>query len=263
MKAKPYVGITGPVTKQEVKAIVQELNKAGYTMSSPHMPMLGYLFSYKTLNGQITKNKRYPLISELKNLLEQADNKALTMIHYNSKAMSTLAEQVSKLFDGLYQERLCNAMQLNIVWPDAYQIKLIKNKFPEMQIVFQISHKAAAHKTYKEIVNGIKEYGDTLNYVLIDPSGGRGLEFNIEESLKIYYELKNQLPNFTIGFAGGFNDQNTANRVRKIIDKTGDSDFCIDAEGGLRDKLSDAYGDDLLNMEKVKSYLQAASSVLK
>ena len=51
-------------------------------------------------------------------------------------------------------------------------------------------------------------------------------------------------------------------KVKKIIDETGDSDFCIDAEGGLRDKLSDDHGDSLLNMKKVKVYLQGASSVL-
>ncbi len=263
MKAKPYVGITGPATRQQVESVIEEFSKAGYVMFSPHTPMLGYLVSYKTLNGETVKNRRYPKINELEDLLKTAGNKVLTMIHYNSKEMSTLAKQISKLFDGIYQEGLCRAMQLNIVWPDPAQIGLVKKEFPEMQIVFQLSHKAAENKTTKQIINEIKRYDNTLSYVLIDPSRGRGLEFNIKESLEVYVNLKTAFHDLTIGFAGGFSGENVTERVKRLIDETEDLDFCIDAEGGLRDKVSDAYGDDLLNIEKVKAYLQGSSSVLK
>ena len=47
-----------------------------------------------------------------------------------------------------------------------------------------------------------------------------------------------------------------------IMNKIDSKDFCIDAEGGLRDKLSSDYGDDLINLEKVKGYIQSASRVL-
>jgi len=263
MKQKAYVGITGPATKDEIKAVVEEFDKNGYTMSSPHVPMLGYLVSYKTLNWQATNDRRYPKVAELKDLLKTADNKVLTMVHYNSKEMPTLAGQISRIFDGVYQEGLCRALQLNIAWPDPYQVKLVKKEFPEMRIVFQISRKAAANKTPKQIVEGMKEYGDTLSYALIDPSGGKGIEFDVKESLQVYQELKAAFPSLTVGFAGGFNGKNVADKLKKIIDGTGDSDFCIDAEGGLRDKLSDNRGDSLLNIEKVEAYLQGASSVLK
>ena len=51
--------------------------------------------------------------------------------------------------------------------------------------------------------------------------------------------------------------------LKEILQQIGESDFCIDAEGGLRDKITSAYGDDLLNIDKVRGYLQSDSSVLK
>lgn len=263
MKPKAYVGITGPATKKEIKAVAKEFNKNGYTMDSLHIPMIGYLVSYKTLNEKTTNDKRYPKFSELEDLLKITDNKVLTMIHYNSKETDTLASQVSRIFDGIYQKKLCRAVQFNIAWPNPHQVELVKKEFPEMQILFQISHKIIVSKTQKEIIEGMKEYNGNLSYVLIDPSGGKGLEFDIKESLQMYQELKIAFPSLTIGFAGGFSGKNVSERVKKIINETGDKDFCIDAEGRLRDKLSEDHGDSLLNMEKVKAYLKGASSILE
>jgi hypothetical protein len=263
MTAKPYVGITGPVNAQEVKEICREFSEAGYSLSSPHIPMVGFLASYKTLNGEVTANRRYPAVNMIPDLLRQCGDGVLRMVHYNSKEMETLAGQVSQIFDGVYDDGLCKAMQLNIVWPDIKQVGKVMDRFPDMKIVFQASHKAMADKTPSELTRKIGEYGETVSYVLIDPSGGRGRPFDLENSLAIYSELRDQLPDLTIGFAGGFTGENVAERLRMLIQRTSEDTFCIDAEGGLRDKVTDAYGDDLLNIEKVRAYLQEASSEMK
>jgi len=264
IKAKPYVGITGLVTGLEVESIIKEFKNAGYDMNtSTHTPMLGFLVSYETLTGQPTTNRRYPKIENLTSLLMGVDNAALTMIHYNSKEMSSLARQVSSIFNRLYYADFCRAIQFNIVWPDGNQVILIKKKFPKMKIVLQASHEAMVDKTPKEIVDKISPYQDFVDYVLIDPSRGRGPEFDINSSLDVYNELKERVPNLTVGFAGGFSGNNVVDRVRTTISKIQTTDFCIDAEGGLRDKITEEYGDDTLNIEKVRNYLQAASSILK
>jgi len=257
---RPYVGITGPVTVDEVKAITQEFGRAGYRMLSDHWPMIGFLVSLKTLNRQPTANRRYPAIDTLPDLLEQAAG-TFTMIHYNSREQQTLAEQVRSVFKGVYG-RLCSAVQLNIPWPDIKQVSAIKNEFPCMDIVFQASHQAMEGMTPAEIVKKIIKYGSSINYVLIDPSGGRGIEFNIESSVRLYKELFSKTKGLTVGFAGGFTCANVADRVNEIKARIDSEFFCIDAEGGLRDKITNAYGDDLLNMTKVKAYLSSASQVL-
>lgn len=262
MNAKPYVGITGPVNVQETKDICREFSEASYSMESPHIPMLGFLVSYKTLNGQLTQNRRYPIANSLPELLRATDGQVLTMVHYNSKEIDTLSNQVAQIFDGVYENGLCRAIQLNIVWPDIGQVARIKEQHSEMQIVFQASHKAMEDKTPNQIAKGVQDYGDSISYVLIDPSGGRGMPFDLESSVAVYSELREQCPDLTIGFAGGFTEENVASRLREILKQIEEDKFCIDAEGGLRDKITSEYGDDLLNLAKVRGYLQSVSSVL-
>ncbi len=262
MNAKAYVGITGPVNVRETRDICREFSEADYSMKSPHIPMLGFLVSYKTLNEQPTQNRRYPPIKTLPDLLRATDKRVLTMVHYNSKEIDTLSNQVAQIFDGVYDNGLCRAIQLNIVWPDIDQVAKIREQHPDMQIVFQASHKAMGGKTPNQIAKGVRDYGDSISYVLIDPSGGRGMPFDLESSVAIYSKLREQCPALTIGFAGGFTGENIAPRLREILQQIETDGFCIDAEGGLRDKVTSAYGDDLLNMEKVRGYLKSASSVL-
>ena len=126
MAMKPYIGITGPVNVQETREIFREFSEAGYSIDAPHIPMLGFLVSYKTLNGQPTSNRRYPPVSTLSELLQATEGKVLTMIHYNSKERDSLYNQVAQIFDGIYETGLCKAIQLNIVWPDLSQVAKIK-----------------------------------------------------------------------------------------------------------------------------------------
>lgn len=264
MKPKPYVGITGPVNDEESEFICDEFHRAGYTMESPHIPMLGFLVSSKTLNGQKTQNRRYPPIESLADMLEKSGD-VLTMIHYNSRDIQSLDEQVSRIFihDEIYDRDLCRSLQLNIPWPEPRQIKTMIEEFPEMKIVFQVSKGIINGKKPHEIASGLTDYGNCISYCLIDPSGGEGKPFNIESSSAIYSEIKKQCPYITQGFAGGLSGNNAIYVINELKEKTGTSGFSIDAEGGLRDKITKEYGDDILNRLKVKFYLSSASSVLK
>ena len=262
---KPYVGVTGPVNKKEVRQICEEFARANYTMESSHVPMLGFLVSHKTLKGEETKNRRYPLFKDLEEMLIETKGETFNMIHYNSREMSTLASQISRLFSetGIYENGLCRALQMNIVWPDVNQVGKIQDSFPELKIVFQASEMAMKNKTPQEIAQGIKEYGDNLDYILIDPSGGNGMSFELEDFLETYYQIKSTSPGLSLGLAGGFDGTNVFSRVEEIESKIGTNSFSIDAEGRLRDKVSDTYGDDLLNIGKVENYLYFASMVLE
>ena len=260
MKPKPYVGITGPVTEQEVNYIVTQFASCGYSMSSNHLPMLGFLVSQKTLNEEHVNNRRYPEFKYLRKLIERTENEVLPMIHYNSREMSTLSEQLKRVFDGIYD--ICKAVQLNIIFPDIKQIAKIKKELPDLQIVFQASKSVIGSKSSKELSEKVFEYGDLIDYVLIDPSGGKGIEINLEHYIDFYNEISSNA-NLTVGFAGGFTGENVVSRVNGLIDRIGHNNFCIDVEGGLRDKITPDYGDDILNEDKVRSYLQESSKVFK
>ncbi len=264
MQPIPYVGVTGLVSVKEVCDTIEAFVDAGYAMDTPHVPMIGFLASLKTLSGKPTENKRYPKIELLPELVGAVRHGALPMIHYNSREQDTLAEQVGQIFqNGMYDSGLCRALQLNVAWPKKRQVGKIKEKFPEMQIVLQVSAGAMQDRTAKGVAECVDEYGRMIDYVLIDPSGGKGQEFDVGRSVKVYRAL-NDLDDreFTIGFAGGLKAENVYERVGAVSDWLDTKNFCIDAEGGLRDKLSPEYGDDLLNQEKVRDYLQGAAKIL-
>jgi phosphoribosylanthranilate isomerase len=262
LNPQPYVGVTGPVSVDEVKQTTEAYRKAGYSMHTEHIPMMGFLVSHKTLNKENITNRRYPKIEKIPMLLQVVDNQALTMIHYNTKETDTLALQTDIIFRDIYQTGLCRAMQLNIVWPPVKEIKKIKESYPEMSIIFQANHKLFIDNTIKGVVERIQQYEETIDYVLIDPSGGRGLDFDLEHSIEFYQELNEKTPHLTVGFAGGLTGENVKARLETLICSLDTKYFCIDAEGGLRDKLSEEYGDDLFNKDKVAEYLKESAKVL-
>lgn len=258
MKPKPYVGITGPTTQSEVEYISDQFLYHDFTTSSPHLPMIGFLVSTKTLNGVETQNRRYPRFSEVRDLISFCDRNIFTMIHYNSNHPD-LSKEVKRVFSNLYDENLCRAIQLNIVFPDIHEVEKIKKDMSELKIVFQASKKVLESGNNFEVSRRIGEYKGLVDYVLIDPSGGRGVEFEINKTIDLYQKLIARLPDVSVGIAGGFNGKNVLDRVLDIQEKLGTSEFSIDAEGGLRDKLSDEYGDDLLNLDKVWDYIHNSS----
>lgn len=227
-------------------------------MGTRHIPMIGITVSYETLNGQPGINKRYPAFSDVPKMLDAAGDNVLTMIHYDSRQEDTLAEQLNKIF----REVKCRAVQLNIPWPDVKQIKRAKYIFPDLKIVLQLSREMMQGRSPDEIASKMNQYGDSVSYVLIDPSGGSGIPFAPQDIVPIFLKLKEKT-NLTLGFAGGFDGDNVGKRVQQLINLTGTDMFCIDAESGLRDKFSDSYGDDILNLDKVRNYLQASSIILK
>jgi hypothetical protein len=259
MKSTPYVGITGPVTLDEVRQVGQAFEEAGFTQNTIHVPMIGILASYKTLQGQKTTNKRYPSYGGVQTLLREASNFGLAMVHYNSRERDTLVGQLDTILSNC--EGVCNGVQLNIAWPQIQSLKSIRELHSDVAFVIQLSHTAMQGLDPKQIAEKVQDYGNLANYVLIDPSGGRGKEFDIENSLQIYEQLKLAVPDSTIGFAGGFRGENVCLRTRTLRERIG-KDFCIDAEGGLRDKITEEIGEDTLNMDKVRSYLKEAARAL-
>jgi len=259
--AQPYVGITGVTTTKEVEDAIKEYAIAGYTMTSKHIPMLGYLMSQKTINELPNDNRRVIDYFRRKELFAAAGGNALTMIHYFTKEKETLADQIEIAFDSLYPD-LCRAVQLNVNLPLIDQVKQIKHKFPHMQIVFQANRYIIEEKEPKDVAKIIQDYAPFIDYVLIDPSGGTGKDFDLKVCANLYRLIKETSPNLTLGFAGGLSGENVYDRAKDLITVVKANDFCIDAEGKLRTKFSRKKDDDFLSMEKVRKYLIESAKVL-
>lgn len=258
------MGVTGAVAADEVRLILQEFQNAGCTMESQHVPAIGLLVSEKTLNGQKTRNLRFPHVKDIPSLLKTSGSLAMPVMHYNTKNLETLYEQVVRVFGEICEPRLCTAIQLNTDWPDASHVARIKERFAGISIILQVSYKAMAGLPIQKIGEKAASYNDSIDYILIDPSKGRGIDFDIQHSTDLYHDIKSRMPECSIVFAGGLSGENAGDVLLKVIDRLKTTDFSIDAEGKLRDKLSDGFfGNDVLNIGKVRGYLQSAAEVLK
>jgi hypothetical protein len=258
---KPYVGVTGAVFEEEVKAIVDSFERNGLTMNGSHVPMSGLLVSYQTLDSRSKPgNKRHPKLEDIPSLLRAHGNKAFTTIHFNTRRPETLSKDISSIFEleGIYEKGLCRGLQLNIAWPPNEEVNEIKSKYPDMKIILQLSKRATEGLSLEEIVLKTATYLNA-DYVLVDPSGGKGLEFDAEYSATLYKRLKGGGVKATIGFAGGLSGNNVAGITKDMRERLETAIFSIDAEGNLRDKLTPAYGDDVMNLEKVGKYISESA----
>ncbi len=270
MEPRPYVGVTGPVSKEDVEAVIREFDVAGYSMSSPHVPMLGFVVtSRKPVEQRIYKGLKglqalFGITDDAKDenaKLPAIVGKVLPVIHFDTDDSTyTLCAQVKDAFRRLYEGDLCRTVQLNMQWPDWGQVRRIKEDMPELQIVLRICKGAMPKKPadVSDIVRKVAEYGDSITYVSINPTGPE-LIFDINKVLMLYRELREKRPKLVLGFAGGFTGETVEERVRALIETSGTSDFCLNAERGLKDKPN---GDGVLDLQKVKAYLQAAHRVL-
>jgi hypothetical protein len=255
MKA-PYIGVTGPVTPIEAEVIA-----SGFAAEAPgdveHRFMIGYLVSSKTLEGKQTANRRYPAVETIPYLAEavanvQTRNAFFQTLHYNTKLLDTLDEQIRTLLTSMGSAPL-DGIQLNMPWPPLDAVARIKNRFPALEIIFQANSHVLALEPHVA-AERIATYGSLIDHVLIDASGGAGVPLNLERSVAYANAITAAAPNVRIGHAGGLQGQNAWDVITGLRERHGHRDFSVDAEGGLRRKLSGRYGDDLLDYNLLTSY---------
>jgi len=236
MKNKPYIGVTGFTQNSDVLQCLDVVPD-----NSERLFMVGVLLSSKTINGGVNKYPvRYPHYKNIKNIFIN-DPRCLNMIHYVTDDKSTLAKQLLDAAE--IGGEHCHGFQLNVVWPDIPTLEEVKKELPNHKFVIQCSGSAmrrfetAEGSTVPDLLHTVvKEYqkAGVIDYLLIDPSGGRGKSFNAINTIK---SLKPHLlqESYGIGVAGGLK-LDTVSRLIPVLAKV--PYLFWDAEGGLRD-LSD------------------------
>jgi len=145
------------------------------------------------------------------------DSRVMNFIHYNTREMDTLSDQLCRIIESVQEKsnlnnnffHMIHGFQLNTAWPDPLQLKMFRTKMPEKKIVLQINNgcfKSVQHSP-KLLVEKLHQYYFGLfDYILLDASGGRGTEINIEELYPYILALwayKKDRVRFEIGIAGG------------------------------------------------------------
>lgn len=234
---KPYIGVTGITCKEDVEIIKSSLGDL--------YGMYGVLVSYTTLRTELSHRGRYPNIENLKEIFEVMPENALRTIHYNTRYAENLSRDIEEII-GL-TNGLCNCVQLNVEYPPLSQVIDIKEKNKDLKIIFQLG-KESLKIGNRGIVSRMEPYIQYIDYILIDASGGAGIEMKIMGTYDFAKPLRN-LKSLT--FAGGLDGFS----IFKFITMIEHFNASIDAEGKL---LND---DDKLDHEKVVNYIRAAKTI--
>ena len=247
---KPYIGITGFMSGDEVRAMLNLMPK-----NCSRKLMVGVLTDWRTLNG-LTPNKwpnRYPAIKEIPGIFTDHPV-VLNIAHYHTRELTTLHWQLENLV------RSCgpnlHGLQLNIAWPHPMLLKLLRAKHPGVDIILQIGDAAfeiIKHSPERLAAKITEEYDGLIDRVLLDPSGGTGKEFDPAEIAEYLSALKKTRLdfglNFGLGVAGGLSSKNLRH-VELLLSKF--PDLSIDAEGRLRNP------DDHLDLREAGEYIRGA-----
>ncbi|MCL5018186.1 MAG: hypothetical protein M1416_00250 [Candidatus Pacearchaeota archaeon] len=260
---KNYIGVTGIANISDNVTTVKSFVNHGIDMESNHTPMIGFLVNKKTLYkipakaGKIP-HQRYPPVSSLRRMMEYSKGYAVNAIHFSARDDDNLDEEVKQLFhlDNIYRDNFCNTLQLNVLYPEKNKLEKILGEFSKMSIILQLPKRILEDK--KNIAKKIKDYSGLIRGVLIDPSGGKGKEFDIELSAEIYKRIKEKFPELIVGIAGGLNGKNVYEKIILFKEKIKSYDFSIDAEGGLRIYEEDENKNvitDMLSSDLVAEYI--------
>jgi hypothetical protein len=263
---KRNIGITGFMSIQElnfVQSVFLELFKEheayGQDVVVPRL-MAGILVSSKTINNIPNKFPgRYPRPEQLTELFLAANaNNTLNLCHYNTDTPQNLVAECEQVMETVGPA--LHGFQLNVCWPDPAVIRELKRRHPKLHILLQIGGRALDQFQYTReatflgyntegFLAQVREYGDSINEVLLDPSGGFGQLLQAGRLLPLVEALM-QIEGLGIGVAGGLSSE-TIESIAPIASSC--PYLSIDAEGRLRNPH-----DDSLNLVKAIAYLMVA-----
>lgn len=231
---KPYIEITGVTKAKEAQAIADSFQH-NILPNFSHRGAVGYLASYKSLESDNVLSPAYLSLKDMAGLLKITAGSGANIIHYRTHDRLTLGDQITNLFEypGIYD--YCKTIQFNMHWPDPNQIEQAKKDIPELEVVVALTPTILKKMGRIDMVNRLVNYKGIADYLLIDPSGGRGQVFDSREIPPIYRAIKHYFPETPVILAGGFDDQNVTPRLTDLFGLLGTKDFGVDAFARLRD----------------------------
>lgn len=232
MRPKSYIGITGFKTREQVEAVL-----AAHPANSDFLVMIGVLANDRSIRGEPVKNtKRYLTEEELRTVFVKHP-RALHLVHFNTRKQA-------KLLDDMFYALLlagpdCQGLQLNIAWPSERVLRDFQRYCQSdwcKTIVLQCGKKALDEVGWSplKLVERLKRYEGLIDYVLIDPSGGGGQEFDPYFACSCFGAIGRALPDIGLGIAGGLNAESLGRLIDPITGAFPGLGFSTDTETGVR-----------------------------
>ena len=180
---KPYIGITDFASEKQVRKLADHLARLqrGMPAEIQRTLMVGIMMKYETLHdlptswaGKWVPKERLPEVfidyPGIYNTLHYADYK-------NQTTFADLEMAVR------YAGPHLHAVQLDMTWPGITLVSLLRETFPDIDIVLQVGTRAlrkseSKQHTPTELVSLLRPYEDFIEFVLLDESSGTGRDMD-------------------------------------------------------------------------------------
>lgn len=259
---EPYIGVTGISEIEEAKRITESFIKEDLaTKGGGRRGMIGLLASQKTLSSGDQLRIKYPNLERIRQIFEATGGHAFNTLHYHTYQVAGVTEQLDELLsrNGLYADKLCEGVQLNISSPPPNEVEKTRVKFPDLKIILQLGPRMLTENGPITIAENLAPYIELVHYVLIDPSGGRGRVFKVNTIAPVYNQIRDKYPDVSMVFAGGFDGGNVRRRLWLLKQTVGTDNFSIDAEGGLRVQQVNIQPPAPFSISRARRYIHNAS----
>ncbi len=245
---KSHIGITGFGSNQEYLDVLGKKNSAWKSSIQA-----GVLVSSKTLAGlRQEQTKRFPSMEVLPTIFGDIPG-VLNLIHFNTNQREQLVDDLLKAHElaGPY----CHGFQLNIAWPSIQAIEEYRKVHPTAKITLQCGTKALdeLENLEQDLPRRVLEYGDLINYVMIDQSGGKGLVYDHSFMFRAFSSLE-AATQVGLILAGGLSYKNLY-RLHPLWKRF--KEFSIDVESGVRNKQDD------FDVHVARAFLHIADAVFE
>ncbi len=227
---KPYIGITDFINAGQATQMLDVFARGGAEKLGRQL-MVGVMMSYKTLNDVPTKwSAAFPQKEFVRDIFT-SHPLAFNTLHYADYDAIDVAENIERATS--FCGPNLHAIQLDMIWPDPAIVKNYRNRHPWIQVIIQGNAKAmnATGNDPAAFADRIKAYGDSVDYVLLDKSMGKGLGMDAVGLLPFARAVSEQIPGLGLAAAGGLGP-NTLPLVAPLIAEF--PNLSIDAQGKLR-----------------------------
>ena len=233
----PYIGITDFTSPEQARNMLAVFSSAwvdavwGNPKLITRRLMVGVMMSYKTLNHLPTKwSAAFPPEEEVEKIFIRK-GALFNTLHYADYDGICILENLL-VATNLGGPNM-HAIQLDMVWPDSDLIKEYRENHPKIRVVIQVN-KVALEQINNDpqfLIQRLKDYGDSIDYALLDKSMGRGLGMDEKALRPFVQELAENMPELGIAVAGGLGP-NTIHLVQGLVRDY--PQISIDAQGQLR-----------------------------
>ncbi len=253
----PYIGITDFTSFEQVQhmqKVFQEHKQPG----SKRVLHVGAMMSFKTLYGHLTQwAEVFPPKETLKTIFQPCGD-VYNCLHYaDYEEWQTASADLELAIK--YAGPFVHAVQLDMIWPAPMMIELAILSTPKIEVILQIGRQAmkVAGNDPNMVVCLLDHYSGLIDRVLLDKSGGHGIEMSVPELLPYARAIRKRFPHFGLVVAGGLGPDSIG-LVEPLLDEF--PNISIGAQGKLRPSGSAL---DPIDWNMAERYLIEALKLLK